>query len=87
MKLGIIGVVNRSQKDLNENKTLEESLKNETEFFRTNYPEICKKHGNQVLADTLQHILIKHIKKTIPILRKNLQDTKTRLVNEKKKKK
>jgi len=82
VKLGIIGVVNRSQKDIDENKTLEETLKNETEFFRTNYPEICKMHGNKVLANTLQDILIKHIKKTIPTLYKNLQDIKTKLKSE-----
>jgi len=82
VKLGIIGVVNRSQKDINENKTLEETRKNETEFFRTNYPEICQKHGNRVLANTLQDILIKHIKITIPTLYKNLQDLKTKLESE-----
>lgn len=79
VKLGIIGVVNRSQKDINENKTLEDTIENETEFFGTNYPEICKKHGNQVLANTLQDILIKHIKITIPTLYKNLLSTKTNL--------
>ncbi|CAI6343261.1 unnamed protein product [Macrosiphum euphorbiae] len=79
VKLGIIGVVNRSQIYINENKTLEETLKNETEFFRTNYPEICKMHGNKVLANTLQDILIKHIRKYIPTLNKNLQYTKTEL--------
>lgn len=82
VKLGIIGVVNRSQKDINENKTMEETLKNETEFLRSNYPEIYKNHGNQVLAHVLQDILIKHIQKTIPILYKNLRDTKIRLESE-----
>ncbi|KAL4089916.1 hypothetical protein QTP88_024852 [Uroleucon formosanum] len=82
VKLGIIGVVNRSQKDINDNKSMNETLKSEREFLRSNYPDICKKHGNKVLAKTLQDILIKHIKKTYPILYKNLKDTKTRLENE-----
>ncbi|CAI6346166.1 unnamed protein product [Macrosiphum euphorbiae] len=82
VKLGIIGVVNRSQKDIDQNKTLDETLQNEKEFFRTNYPEICKMHGNKVLANTLQDILIKHIKITIPTLYKNLEDTKTKLESE-----
>lgn len=81
VKFGIIGVVSRSQKDINENNTLEENL-NEIEFFRTNYPKICKNHGNQVLANKLQNILIKHIKITIPTLYKNLQDIKTKLESE-----
>ncbi|CAI6362766.1 unnamed protein product [Macrosiphum euphorbiae] len=82
VKLGIIGVVNRSQKDINDNKSMKETLKSEKDFLRSNYPDIYKKHGNKVLAKTLQDILIKHIKKTYPILHKNLQDTKTRLENE-----
>ncbi|KAL4107245.1 hypothetical protein QTP88_017629 [Uroleucon formosanum] len=82
VKLGIIGVVNRSQKDINDNKSMNETIKSEKDFLRSNYPDIYKKHGNKILAKTLQDILIKHIKKTYPILYKNLQDTKTKLENE-----
>lgn len=82
VKLGIIGVVNRSQKDINDNKTLKDTLKSEREFLKVNYPDIYKKHGNKMLADTLQNILLTHIKKTYPVLRKELNDTKTRLENE-----
>lgn len=79
VKLGIIGVVNRSQKDIHDNKSMEDTLKSEREFLRTNYPNIYKKHGNRVLAKTLQNILLKHIRKTFPILLKNLEDTKCQL--------
>lgn len=82
VRLGIIGVVNRSQKDINDNKSLRETLKSEKEFLKINYPDIYKKHGNQMLANTLQEILLMHIKKTYPVLRKTLYDTKTRLENE-----
>jgi len=82
VKLGIIGVVNRSQKDINDSKSMKETLKSEKDFLRMNYPDIYKKHGNKVLAKRLQDILVKHIKKTYPILHKNLQDTKIRLENE-----
>lgn len=82
VKLGIIGVVNRSQKDINDNKPMKETLKSEKEFLKTNYPEIHKKHGNKMLATTLQTILLMHIKKTYPLLRKELNETKTRLENE-----
>uniref|UniRef100_A0A2S2NYC0 Dynamin-1-like protein n=1 Tax=Schizaphis graminum TaxID=13262 RepID=A0A2S2NYC0_SCHGA len=82
VKLGIIGVVNRSQKDINDNKSMKETLKSEKDFLRTNYPDIYKKHGNKVLAKTLQDILVKHIKKTYPVLQKSLQDTKSRLEDE-----
>jgi len=82
VKLGIIGVVNRSQKDINENKTMEETLRSETEFLRSNYPDIYKNHGYQVLAHVLRDILIKHIQKTIPTLYKNLQHTIIKLESE-----
>lgn len=82
VKLGIIGVVNRSQKEIVNNKTLKETLKSEEEFLKTNYPNIYKKHGNKVLANTLQNILLVHIKQIYPILQKNLKENKTRLENE-----
>lgn len=82
VKLGIVGVVNRSQKDINDNKAVKDTLKTEKEFLSTNYPEIYKKHGNQVLANTLQNLLLTHIKKKYPLLRNELQSNKIRLENE-----
>lgn len=82
IKLGIVGVVNRSQKDINDQKTLKESLKSEKEFLKINYPDIYKRHGNKMLANTLQNLLLMQIKTTYPTLRRELYDTKTRLENE-----
>jgi len=82
VKLGIIGVVNRSQMDINDNKSLKEASKSEREFLKTHYPDIYKKHGSKMLANTLQNILIHHIKKTYPVLYKNLQNTKQKLEEE-----
>lgn len=79
VKLGIIGVVNRSQKDINDNKNIHDTLQSERKFLKTHYPNIYKKHGNGALAKTLQNILLKHIKKTFPLLVKNLEDTKYQL--------
>lgn len=82
VKLGIIGVVNRSQKDINDNKSMKETLQCEKEFLRKNYPDIYKKHGNSELANSLQNILIEHIKKTYPPLLQSLQATKMKLEEE-----
>ncbi|XP_050432022.1 dynamin-1-like protein [Adelges cooleyi] len=79
VKLGIIGVVNRSQKDINDNKPLKETIKSEKQFLKENYPDIYKKHGNSALANTLQQILIMHIKETYPVLKKELENMKTTL--------
>ncbi|KAL4119868.1 hypothetical protein QTP88_012631 [Uroleucon formosanum] len=79
VKLGIIGVVNRSQKDIVENKSMDATLKSETEFLKTNYPDIYKKHGSKALAHTLQLILITHIKKVYPKLKIELEEMKHKL--------
>jgi len=79
VKLGIIGVVNRSQKDIVENKSMDATLTSETEFLKTNYPDICTKHGNKALARTLQMILISHIKKVYPKLKIELEEMKNKL--------
>jgi len=55
VKLGIIGVVNRSQKDINDSKSMKETLKSEKDFLRMNYPDVYKKHGNKVLAKTTRY--------------------------------
>lgn len=74
VKLGIIGVINRSQKDINERKTIEQSLRAEADFFRTTYPSIAKEHGTVVLGKRLQTLLIKKIKNAFPGLRKQLYE-------------
>ncbi|XP_060868793.1 dynamin-1-like protein [Metopolophium dirhodum] len=79
VKLGIIGVVNRSQKDIVENKSMDTALSAETEFLKINYPDIYKKHGNKALVHTLQTVLITHIKKVYPQLRVQLEEMKKKL--------
>lgn len=82
VKLGVIGVVNRSQEDINRRKSIKETLRSEREFLKSNYPEIYKRHGNRALAGHLQRILINHIKETYPVLKNQLYDLRSRLINE-----
>jgi len=77
--LGIVGVVNRSQKDINEKKSMDEALISEKKFLKTNYPDIYEKHGKEVLVQTLQTVLIRHIKKVYPKLRYDLEEMKIQL--------
>ncbi|KAE9544736.1 hypothetical protein AGLY_000278 [Aphis glycines] len=79
VKLGIIGVVNRSQKDIVENKSMDATLKSETEFLKTYYPDIYTKHGNKALTHSLQVVLITHIKKVFPKLKFELEELKNKL--------
>lgn len=72
VKLGIIGVINRSQKDINEQKTIEHSLKDENMFFEKFYPDIAQNQGTVVLGKKLEFLLIEKIKETCPKLKAQL---------------
>lgn len=50
VRLGIVGVVNRGQKDIDENKSMKDALRSEREFLKAHYPDIHKRHGTQVRA-------------------------------------
>jgi dynamin 1-like protein len=71
LKHGFVGVVNRSQLDIKNNKTIEEALLAEKEYFSNHelYSKISEKLGTRYLAETLNRILIQHINKCLPDLR------------------
>jgi dynamin 1-like protein len=69
VKLGIIGVVNRSQKDIQEGKSIKDALVYEANFLRDKYPNIASRHGSTSLAKTLQKLLMEHIKNCLPDLK------------------
>ncbi|MCP8717461.1 MAG: dynamin family protein [Asgard group archaeon] len=74
LKLGFIGIVNRSQQDISENKSLEESLWAEQQFF-INHPAyriIASKCGTKYLAQTLNKILMNHIRDRLPDIKAKL---------------
>ncbi|CAG8628206.1 8916_t:CDS:10 [Acaulospora morrowiae] len=68
LKLGFIGVVNRSQQDIVGNKPMSEALKAETDFFRHHlaYRSIASRCGTPFLAKTLNNILMNHIRERLP---------------------
>ncbi|KAG8265966.1 Dynamin-1-like protein [Homalodisca vitripennis] len=72
VKLGIIGIVNRSQKDIMEGKSIMQNLKEEAEFFYKKYRSICELHGSVYLTKTVQALLINHIKNCLPKLRERI---------------
>nr|CAG4649124.1 EOG090X01UE [Scapholeberis mucronata] len=69
VKLGIIGLVNRSQKDIQNNKTIEEALKDEMSFLQRRYPTLANRNGTAYLAKTLQRLLMHHIRDCLPELK------------------
>ena len=70
LKRGFIGVVNRSQKDINENKNISEARKAEIAYFRTHpiYSEIADQCGTDFLTKTLSKLLLEHIHASLPEL-------------------
>ena len=70
LKLGYIGVINRSQADINAKKKVASSASEEMKFFKSNeaYADIADNCGTQFLSQTLNQILMKHIKNQIPAL-------------------
>lgn len=74
LKLGFIGVVNRSQQDIMQNKSLDDSLRSENEYFSSHpvYSKISSKCGTQYLSKTLNNILMNHIREKLPDIKAKL---------------
>lgn len=74
LKLGYIGVVCRSQKDILGGKPIKEALQNEDLFFKTSptYAPLASRCGTTHLCKTLNMIIVKHIKKCLPVIRSKI---------------
>ncbi|KAJ2905070.1 hypothetical protein MKZ38_006463 [Zalerion maritima] len=74
LKLGFIGVVNRSQQDIQGNKPMDEALKAESDFFKHHpaYRNIAMRCGTRYLAKTLNTTLMTHIRERLPDIKARL---------------
>ncbi|KAK0122277.1 Dynamin- GTPase protein [Cadophora gregata] len=74
LKLGFIGVVNRSQQDIQGNKSLAEALKSESDFFKHHpaYRNMATRCGTQFLAKSLNTTLMAHIRERLPDIKARL---------------
>lgn len=72
VKLGIIGIVNRSQQDINDDKGIEDALHDEQTFLRQNYPSLAARNGTPFLTKTLNRLLMQHIRNCMPELRHDI---------------
>ncbi|XP_044134756.1 dynamin-2 isoform X5 [Bufo gargarizans] len=75
LRRGYIGVVNRSQKDIDGKKDIRAALAAERKFFLSHpgYRHIADKMGTPHLQKTLNQQLTNHIRETLPALRSKLQ--------------
>ncbi|KAL1651349.1 Dynamin-related GTPase protein [Diplodia intermedia] len=74
LKLGFIGVVNRSQYDIQENKSLSDALQAERDFFKQHpaYRNMANRCGTEFLARTLNTTLMAHIRERLPDIKARL---------------
>ncbi|XP_058501643.1 dynamin-1-like protein isoform X1 [Solea solea] len=69
VKLGIIGVVNRSQLDINQKKVVTDAIRDEYAFLQKKYPSLTNRNGTKYLARTLNRLLMHHIRDCLPELK------------------
>uniref|UniRef100_A0A8C6U4J3 Interferon-induced GTP-binding protein Mx n=1 Tax=Neogobius melanostomus TaxID=47308 RepID=A0A8C6U4J3_9GOBI len=75
LRRGYIGVVNRSQKDIDGKKDINAALQAERKFFLSHqsYRHMADRMGTAYLQKTLNAQLTNHIRDTLPALRSKLQ--------------
>lgn len=75
LRRGYIGVINRSQKDIEGRKDISAALAAERKFFLSHpsYRHLADKCGTPYLQKTLNQQLTNHIRDTLPALRDKLQ--------------
>ncbi|KAI3660861.1 hypothetical protein MP638_006618 [Amoeboaphelidium occidentale] len=84
LRHGFVGVVNRSQKDINNNKDVMAALESEKKWFDSHpvYSIIRNTSGTRFLQEKLKQTLIDHIQHHLPTLRSRLKDRLQEVENE-----
>ncbi|KAK6156755.1 hypothetical protein DH2020_011003 [Rehmannia glutinosa] len=74
LRLGYVGVVNRSQEDILLNRSIKDALVAEEKFFRSRpvYSDIADRCGVPQLAKKLNQILVQHIMTVLPVLKSRI---------------
>jgi len=74
LKLGYIGVVNRSQQDIHQSKQIRDALRDEARFFANSpvYKSMAEKMGIPYLSKQLNLILLNHIRQVLPEIKNKI---------------
>lgn len=77
LRLGYIGVVNRSQEDIILKRSIKDALVAEEKFFRSRpvYSDIADRCGVPQLAKKLNQLLVQHIKAVLPGLKERINNS------------
>lgn len=75
LRRGYVGVVNRSQADINGNKDIRAALESERKFFLSSpaYRHMADRMGTKYLQKVLNQQLVNHIRDRLPDLQRQLQ--------------
>lgn len=68
------GVVNRSQQDIIDKKSINDQLKDEAAYLQRKYPTLATRNGTPYLAKTLNRLLMHHIRDCLPDLKVTIVD-------------
>jgi len=84
LRRGYIGVVNRSQREIDGKKDIRDALAKERNFFLSHpsYKHLANKMGTAYLQEVLNQQLTNHIRDSLPKLRDKLQEKKIQLEKE-----
>ncbi|XP_057496425.1 dynamin-related protein 3A-like [Actinidia eriantha] len=74
LRLGYVGIVNRSQEDIMLNRSIKDALVAEEKFFRSRpvYSDLADRCGIPQLAKKLNQLLVQHIKTILPGLKSRI---------------
>lgn len=74
LKRGFVGVINRSQADINNKLAIRDSLGKEQQYFKTHpaYRGMATRMGTQYLSKTLNTILMHHIRDCLPEIKSKI---------------
>ncbi|KAG7030906.1 Dynamin-related protein 3A [Cucurbita argyrosperma subsp. argyrosperma] len=77
LRLGYVGVVNRSQEDILLNRSIKDALMDEEKFFRTHpvYNGLADRCGVAQLAKKLNQVLVQHIRTVLPGLKSRISSS------------
>lgn len=84
LKRGFVGVINRSQADINNKLAIRDSLGKEQQFFKNHpaYRGMATRMGTQYLSKTLNTILMHHIRDCLPEIKSKISSMVSDLDNE-----
>ncbi|EGR28835.1 hypothetical protein IMG5_168710 [Ichthyophthirius multifiliis] len=77
LKLGFVGVVNRSQQDIEQKKRVKKAIEEEDKFFKEHpvYQKMDPKHlGTKALTQKLSNVLFIHIRRFLPTIINEIKD-------------